>query len=407
MIIFEVRKEFFLELLYAQQLEKAVMQLVDKLKQVEAAVSRSEFQKLCYLLTVPRLELHSDFRFWVPRLGRLKCWENVRNLLQPLYGTTQHCSNGILGKINVITSALFYEREWRIVDELHDHRTLRCVAWSKGSKLACAGNSGALLFAIASSSKHSLVTEHRLDNQHLGSIYCVSWCEDGELIATGSNDRSICIQRVSEQLKPINGKQILSGHHGTVRSCVFIPHGYILASGGNHGILHLWDVATGTRLSRIQAHEEAVECRQSFDDRTIVSSGGNRLRLWDIRSMRIVRDIGFDSSILSCAVKATDHVSAVGLSNTSMRLIDLQSMRTVIEHSCTSNIQSLDFGANGELAAGCANGDLNIIGKSHEEMQWFGNNTCRITNVRWQLERGKMLAATGTDGCMRLWAHDI
>ena len=55
-VLFELRKQKFLELLDSRSLAPAVAELVDNLKELEAQCSREEFNSLCYCLTVDKVQ---------------------------------------------------------------------------------------------------------------------------------------------------------------------------------------------------------------------------------------------------------------------------------------------------------------------------------------------------------------
>jgi WD repeat-containing protein 47 len=84
-VLFEVRKQKFLELLYGQALTPAVVELVDGLKECEDKCSREEFNSLCYILTLSKLSDHPDYKHWTPYKGRMMCFERIRSELEQLY----------------------------------------------------------------------------------------------------------------------------------------------------------------------------------------------------------------------------------------------------------------------------------------------------------------------------------
>jgi len=85
-VLFELRRQKFLELLEHQSLTPAVVELVDGLKALEKECSREEFNSLCYLLTLGKLTDHPDFRGWTPHKGRLECFEACQPYFEAIYG---------------------------------------------------------------------------------------------------------------------------------------------------------------------------------------------------------------------------------------------------------------------------------------------------------------------------------
>eukprot|EP00743_Colponemidia_sp_Colp-15_P004540 GILK01004894.1.p1 GENE.GILK01004894.1~~GILK01004894.1.p1 ORF type:complete len:854 (+),score=139.34 GILK01004894.1:105-2666(+) len=84
-VLFEIRKQRFLELLDNQSLSPAVTELVDGLKDLEDKCSKEEFNGLCYCLTLERLTDHPDYKTWTPQKGRLLAFEKIRPFLVHIY----------------------------------------------------------------------------------------------------------------------------------------------------------------------------------------------------------------------------------------------------------------------------------------------------------------------------------
>eukprot|EP00656_Telonema_subtile_P015249 TRINITY_DN1796_c0_g1_i4.p1 TRINITY_DN1796_c0_g1~~TRINITY_DN1796_c0_g1_i4.p1 ORF type:complete len:615 (-),score=138.68 TRINITY_DN1796_c0_g1_i4:686-2530(-) len=86
-VLFELRRQKFLELLDNQALTPAVMELVDGLKELEGQCSQDEFNTLCYCLTLGSLKEHKDFKDWTPEKGRLECFEACAPYFEVIYGS--------------------------------------------------------------------------------------------------------------------------------------------------------------------------------------------------------------------------------------------------------------------------------------------------------------------------------
>lgn len=94
-VLFEMRKQKFLELLDSQSLSPAVMELVENLKELESKCSREEFNSLCYCLTLDRVQGkgvevgwkigdvcgiidHPDYVEWTVYGGRMNCFQSIK-----------------------------------------------------------------------------------------------------------------------------------------------------------------------------------------------------------------------------------------------------------------------------------------------------------------------------------------
>ena len=78
-VLFEIRRQRFLELVDGRDHEAATSALADGLKQLEGKCSKEEFNKLCYCLTLEQLSDHPDYADWTPFRGRLACFESIRH----------------------------------------------------------------------------------------------------------------------------------------------------------------------------------------------------------------------------------------------------------------------------------------------------------------------------------------
>eukprot|EP00698_Gefionella_okellyi_P010888 TRINITY_DN2854_c4_g1_i1.p1 TRINITY_DN2854_c4_g1~~TRINITY_DN2854_c4_g1_i1.p1 ORF type:complete len:616 (-),score=112.88 TRINITY_DN2854_c4_g1_i1:76-1923(-) len=530
-VLFEIRKQAYLELIHSQQLSQAVLYLVDKLKLVEASAPRGEFEKLCYVLTLSRLSSHPDYRRWTPAVGRAACWAAVKPYLETIYGAPkpnqQLHSNQLLRILRgylhqqvhhgvpmdrtslyrdgndapAITAAQPYEQmdprrsnqhsyqqqqqqqqeqgqlvirrpsanadtaepryepepqtprsydlddsaaplgqptreRWRHAGTLQDSHTLRSLAWSpNGDAMVTGGNAGTLTVAsilpvLESAQQHAipLAPMIELRGQHAGSVYSVAWNSSGELIASGSNDRTVKVLRLHPQTLQLAGpSEELTGHGGTVRCIDFQANSSLLACACSDGMLHVWDAATSTQLGAISAHDAMPGCvsvKSASDGRTFLSAGGDRMRLWDTRTMRMTRDIPLPSLAVDAAISPDHCLAAVSVysetaeqsrHNDACLLIDLRAMRTLVtwmHHSAKA--ASLDFSRDSLwLATGGFDGRVaalplsrEVAGPTDDVSNIVSSAEGRVACVRWrseQYQKRPMLASCGTECCVKLW----
>eukprot|EP00762_Andalucia_godoyi_P002138 ANDGO_02522.mRNA.1 Vegetative incompatibility protein HET-E-1 len=83
--LFAVKKQKFLEMLSSEKLSPAVVELVDGLKELEDKCSREEFNSLCYVLTLKKLQDHPDFSTWTVYHGRVETFEMLKPLFSRVY----------------------------------------------------------------------------------------------------------------------------------------------------------------------------------------------------------------------------------------------------------------------------------------------------------------------------------
>lgn len=82
LIRFQIKKQIYLELLNANDLEKNQNFVVDLIKEMEQLCpSKEEHFELCNLLNYTRLQSHPEFSEWTVQMGRFECFNLVKNLL--------------------------------------------------------------------------------------------------------------------------------------------------------------------------------------------------------------------------------------------------------------------------------------------------------------------------------------
>ena len=84
-VMFELRKQRFLELVDGKDQEGAVLELTAGLKELEGRCSKEEFNKLCYCLTLESLSDHPDYSAWTPYHGRMECFTAIKHLFDTVF----------------------------------------------------------------------------------------------------------------------------------------------------------------------------------------------------------------------------------------------------------------------------------------------------------------------------------
>ena len=82
--------------------------------------------------------------------------------------------------------------------------------------------------------------------------------------------------------------QVLSGHELTVSAIALNEENAQLCSGSRDSSIRLWDLNTGTAVSRQHVSRNVVTCMAWVPGEPLVWQGSEdlRLRLWDVRALR-------------------------------------------------------------------------------------------------------------------------
>jgi serine/threonine protein kinase/WD40 repeat protein len=82
----------------------------------------------------------------------------------------------------------------------------------------------------------------------------------------------------------------LQAHQGQTYGVAYSPDGRTLASGGQDGLVKLWEVATGRELGTLSSHKACVNCVAFSPDGQLLASVGcdQLLKLWDPATQAII-----------------------------------------------------------------------------------------------------------------------
>lgn len=320
------------------------------------------------------------------RDGKLRLWDSSQE------GSYQ----------NVVTKALYEE-----IGEINE------VAWSPdGARIALAGDKGIQLWSLTDLLADPATTPPApltLEG-HKSYVLSVSWSRDGTRLASGSDDSTIRIWDTT------NGSSldILTEHQLGVNSVAWNSDGDYLLSASDDTTIRLWQVATGRSIFIMSGHRDWVLSLDwnPSNNRSMASASADRMiRLWTLEptgmivldnKLREVRDIAWSPSGQWLA--SGDDQGVVKLWDASNNF----SQKEVT--ALPFKITDLDWSPNEELAFMNRNGvvgvwrdDYMITLKAHTEFD--ASRSGNIFMVAWN-PTGNMLATSGQDGWVKLWAWD-
>ena len=210
-----------------------------------------------------------------------------------------------------------------------------------------------------------------------GSILSVAFSPDGKLLATAGEAGEIHLWQVAD-MKPLLS---LRGHLRWILSIVFSPDGKTLASSSDDRTIKLWDVSTGQVLRTLQAHSSWVwSITFSPDGETLASASDDRtIKLWDVRTGQILRTLeGHASLVRSVSFSPDGDILASGSNDCTIKLWDVstgQLLKTLEGH--TLWVQSIAFSPS------------NVTGETSKMLLASGSDDCTIK--LWDVSTGQVL----------------
>ena len=88
-----------------------------------------------------------------------------------------------------------------------------------------------------------------------------------------------------------------------MRAVAIAPDGSWLASGGDDGLVRVWDLATGQQRAALRGHRGAVHAVAIAPDGSWLASGGDNglVRIWDLATGGISAVMRVDGPLEDCA----------------------------------------------------------------------------------------------------------
>ncbi|MBI1176217.1 protein kinase [bacterium] len=212
---------------------------------------------------------------------------------------------------------------------------------------------------------------------HTWIVTCVAYSPDGNLLASGSQDGSIRIWN------PHTAKFIRAFHanEGAVWTLQFTPQGDQIVSAGSDGHVRVWDAENWRELGSFEGQMARLS---PTGDIVAVSAASPlywepaaKISLWDFRTKRKL--VEFPEPGKSMAFSADGKILAVTGRERGIRLWDVRSGRLVRTIDTDSEVWSPAFSPNGQrlIAAGHRNayvwnleGDIKPVALAHSLNVW-------------------------------------
>lgn len=164
---------------------------------------------------------------------------------------------------------------------------------------------------------------------HTNQVRSLAWSSDARTLASAADDGSIRLWDVMTGM-PLAwdagegmSSQTMRGHKGSIHTLAWSPNGQTLASGGEDGIIRLWDKESRKIRLPLEGHTAPVyRVVWSQDGDTVVSGGEDQtIRLWDAPSGKLLGTIeGHRASVVDIAWSPDQRLLASGSNIGSVRI---------------------------------------------------------------------------------------
>jgi len=242
---------------------------------------------------------------------------------------------------------------------------------------------------------------------HTDQVWSIAFSPDERTLASGGQDGMIKLWD-SEQ-----GSLLWMGWHtGSVNKVAFSPDGLTLASCGDDGVIQFWDTRKGIPLKTLSSSGGPVYALAWSPDGRLLASGGadSQIRLWDLRqethpetSLRTLT--GHTNWVNQLAFAPDGRALASGSWDHTVRLWDLDSLslrETLSGH--TDPVFGIAWSPDGRLLASCSV-DKTIMLWDVEKASYravLRGHTGAVNDIAFTPD-GRTLLSGSDDNTVRVW----
>ncbi|KAG9042579.1 hypothetical protein FS842_002143 [Serendipita sp. 407] len=235
---------------------------------------------------------------------------------------------------------------------------------------------------------------------HTGPVLCVAFSSDSQKVVSGSHDKTVRVWDVEtgevEQQR---------AYGGSIRSVAFSSSNSKIVSGCDNHTIHVWDLE-GDGVAVLEGHEGAVlSVAFSFDQQKVVSgSDDTTVRLWDLETREEVkRMVGHTDSVQFVRFQE-DHTVSSASDDGSCRAWNVQTgkqekMVDALNHQVQSTALSSD---DRLLAVGLKESTIRILDMETGDERTLQGHTTPVMSISFLYNNEKILSVSG-DGTARIW----
>jgi len=242
---------------------------------------------------------------------------------------------------------------------------------------------------------------------HRGEIKALAYAPDGSLLLSGGNDGLVKIW------EPANGRltTTLKGHGAGITALAVSPDGTTLASGSQDQSIRLWALPEGRFLRVLRGHRQAITgLAFSGDGERLVSTATERqLRVWNVADAS--QAIAVDAHAVPVRALVSDPAGEIVITAGDEGAIKLweigqrEPSRVIVAKGAAVRALAVSPDAQ-RLAAAAADGAISIHGLSAEGgAVRLGARVNSPRSLAFSADGGVLLAGAW-DGSIRAWSTD-
>ena len=256
---------------------------------------------------------------------------------------------------------------------------------------------------------------------HRGSVYSVACSRTSDLVASAGGDRTLRVWNAASG-QELWRTSCVDANVPDNNTCVgemvvvaISPDGAVIASGGDDGVVRLWDAGTGKPLRRLERHAATVQFLEfSRDGRRLASaSDDGTAKVWDAKTGRVIKNAsGHENSVYGLSISPSGEMLATAGRDGNVRLFWINDEKTltaapVNEGVLRGHLQpvyAVTFSADGEsLASTGQDGTLRLwgpktAGASLAQIDDPGGPTAVAVSPD-----GHLIASGSANGSLHVW----
>jgi len=245
---------------------------------------------------------------------------------------------------------------------------------------------------------------------HRGSIYCLAWLGDA-LLASGSNDKTLSLLACSTNNSSSEFKyEILKPallHKGTIRDLLFTSDGLLAYGGGVVHEIKVTDIQTFQNVASLAGHTDQILALGLLPGGLLASGGQDGMvLLWDMRSRSPVSTLWLDSAVgsLTCCnqLLVTSHLDG------KCAVHDLNTFKCLAEYAPHSKeCRTIRFHPKRRATSSwvlSGSYDKMVCLTDMHTLKWkkLCEHEDKVIQCRWH-PNGTMFASTGADRKACFW----